>query len=305
MIRQKTLKNSMRASGIGLHSGRKVNLTLRPAPVNTGVVFRRVDLPGAPLIPARADHVVDTMLCTVLGNEHGRVGTVEHLMSALAGLQIDNVFIDIDGDEVPIMDGSSAPFVFLIQCAGIEEQKAPRLFIKIKKPFQVEAEGKVASFLPGEGFSIRFAIDFNHPMLRNQTAQVRLNETSFIREVSRARTFGFLKEVETLQSMGLAQGGSLDNAIVIDDYRIVNEGGLRYPDEFVRHKILDSVGDLYLLGHPVIGVFEAERSGHALNNRLLRGLLADESAYDLVQVPKEVGTSTPAKTETALHPQTI
>ncbi|MBF0187237.1 MAG: UDP-3-O-acyl-N-acetylglucosamine deacetylase [Magnetococcales bacterium] len=282
MLFQRTLKNTIRCTGIGLHSGEKAYLSLRPAPESAGIVFRRTDHDGAP-IPVTVENVVDSQLCTTLANSDGiRVSTVEHLLAAFAGLGVDNAYIDLDGPEVPIMDGSAAPFVFLIQCAGIVTQKMPKRWIRIRRPVTVEQDGKRASFEPSDRFQINFLIDFEHPMLSEQDIHLDLTETSFIKEVCRARTFGFLKDVETLQSQGLARGGSLDNAIVIDDFRILNEGGLRYENEFVRHKIMDAIGDLYLLGHPIIGRFSGTRSGHALNNRLLRKLLAEENAWEFV-----------------------
>lgn len=290
MVFQRTLKNIIRCTGIGLHSGAKTSLTLRPAPENSGIVFHRTDLSGA-LIPAQVGNVVDTRLCTTLTNQDdARVSTVEHLLAAFSGLGVDNAYVDLDSPEVPIMDGSAAPFVFLLQCAGIQTQKAPKKFIRIKKPVAVEdaERGASAAFEPSSGFQINFMIDFDHPLLNEQQIELDLSETSFVKEVSRARTFGFLKEVETLQSNGLARGGSLDNAIVIGDFRILNEGGLRYDNEFVRHKVIDAIGDLYLLGHPVIGRFRGVRSGHALNNNLLCKLLADAEAWEFVEgAPEE------------------
>lgn len=287
---QRTLKNTIRCTGIGLHGGEKIYLSLRPAPENTGIVFHRTDLGGA-LVHAKVENVVHTHLCTTIANADGvRVSTVEHLLAAFSGLGVDNAFVDLDGPEVPIMDGSAAPFVFLIQCAGIVEQKLPRRWIRIKRPVSVRDGEKKASFRPGEGFHVSFLIDFDHPMLNQQGAQLEVTENTFIKEVSRARTFGFLKEVETLKSKGLARGGSLDNAIVIGDFRILNEGGLRYENEFVRHKMIDAIGDLYLLGYPILGHFKGIRSGHALNNLLLRKLLAKEGAWEFVEgaAPQEV-----------------
>lgn len=284
MIRQRTLKNVIRATGVGLHTGDKVYLTLRPAAADTGIVFRRTDLD--PVVDIRADplNVGDTRLSTTLTNGDVRVSTVEHLLSAFAGLGIDNAFVDLSAAEVPIMDGSAAPFVFLLQSAGIEEQNRPRRFIAIKKPVLIEEGDKYARFDPFNGFKVEFSIDFDHPVFasRLQTATVDLSTTSFVKEISRARTFGFLRDIEALQQQDLALGGSLDNAVVVDDFRVLNEGGLRYEDEFVKHKILDAIGDLYLLGHPLIGAFRGHKSGHALNNRLLRTLIADESAWEEV-----------------------
>lgn len=284
MIKQRTLKNVIRATGVGLHSGKKVYLTLRPAAVNTGIIFRRIDLDEPVDIPALAENVCDTTLCTSISHNNAKVATVEHLLSAVAGLGIDNLYIDLTAPEVPIMDGSAGPFVFLIQSAGIQEQEAAKKFIRIKKALKVEEDEKSAAFKPYEGFKVSFGIDFQHPVFqgRPQTATLDLSVTSFVKDVSRARTFGFMSDYETLRENNLALGGSLDNAVVVDDYRILNEDGLRYEDEFVKHKILDAIGDLYLLGHGLIGAFEGYKSGHALNNALLRNLLADESAWEYV-----------------------
>jgi len=284
MIRQRTLRNTIRATGVGLHTGEKVYLTLRPAPVNTGIVFRRVDLDPMVEIPARAENVGDTTLSTTLVRGDVRVSTVEHLLSAMAGLGIDNACVELSAAEVPIMDGSAGPFVFLIQSAGIEEQDAPKQFIRIRRPVTVRDGDKTASFLPFNGFKVSFSIEFDHPVFRDRTghAEVDFSSTSFVKEVSRARTFGFMHEIEYLRSRGLAQGGSVDNAIVVDEYRILNEDGLRYEDEFVKHKILDAIGDLYLLGKSLIGEFRAHKSGHALNNALLRALIADADAWEVV-----------------------
>ena len=284
MIRQRTLKNSIKATGIGLHTGSKVYLTLKPAPVNTGIVFRRVDCDPVVEIEARAYNVSDTTLSTNLAKDGVRVATVEHLLSALAGLGIDNAYVELSAEEVPIMDGSAAPFVFLIQSAGIEEQQAPKQFIRIKKEVTVSSDGKSATFRPFDGFKVGFKIDFEHPAFegRNMEACLDFSSTSFVKEVSRARTFGFMRDIEYLRSQNLVLGGSFDNAIVVDDYRILNEDGLRYDDEFVKHKVLDAVGDLYLLGKSLIGEFFGYKSGHYLNNMLLRELLANEDAYELV-----------------------
>ncbi|MEH6580421.1 MAG: UDP-3-O-acyl-N-acetylglucosamine deacetylase [Halioglobus sp.] len=289
MIRQRTLRNAIKATGVGLHTGEKVYLTLNPAPINTGIVFRRVDLDPVVEIPARAENVGDTTLSTslVVGGE--RVSTVEHLLSAMAGLGIDNSYIDVSAPEVPIMDGSAGPFVFLIQSAGIEEQDAAKKFIRIKHPVTVEDGDKIASFLPFDGFKVSFTIDFDHPVFRDRTAkaEVDFSSTSFVKEVSRARTFGFMHEIEYLRSKGLARGGSVDNAIVVDEYRILNQDGLRYDDEFVKHKILDAIGDIYLLGHGLIGEFRAHKSGHALNNASLRALIAQPDAWEMVTFEDE------------------
>ncbi|WP_189445742.1 UDP-3-O-acyl-N-acetylglucosamine deacetylase, partial [Salinicola rhizosphaerae] len=284
MIKQRTLQNTIRATGVGLHSGEKVYLTLRPAAPNTGIVFVRTDLDPVVQIPADAASVTDTNLCTALSNGSAKVGTVEHLMSAFAGLGIDNAYVELSAPEVPIMDGSAGPFVFLIQSAGIAEQAAPKKFIRIKREITVEDDGKQATFLPHNGFKVSFAIDFDHPVLelQKQTASVDFSTTSFVKEVSRARTFGFMRDLEFLRSQNLALGGSLDNAIVVDDYRIVNQDGLRYEDEFVKHKMLDAIGDLYQLGHSLIGEFRGYKSGHGLNNQLCRELLAHPEAYEIV-----------------------
>jgi len=284
MIRQRTLKNVIRATGVGLHTGEKIYLTLRPAPVDTGIVFCRVDLDKVVLIRARPENVGDTRLSTTLVNGDVRISTVEHLLSAMAGLGIDNAFIDLSAAEVPIMDGSAGPFVFLIQSAGIEEQNAPKRFIRIKRPVQVEDGDKTARFEPFDGFKVGFTIEFDHPVFKSNTqhSEIDFSTTSFVKEVSRARTFGFMHEIEQLRARELALGGSLDNAVVLDEFRVLNEDGLRYRDEFVKHKILDAIGDLYLLGHSLIGAFSGYKSGHALNNRLLRALIADESAWEEV-----------------------
>ncbi|WP_417579770.1 UDP-3-O-acyl-N-acetylglucosamine deacetylase [Nitrincola sp.] len=284
MIKQRTLKTSIRATGIGLHSGQKVYLTLRPAAVNTGIVFRRVDQDPVVEIPGFATHVVDTVLSTNLSVDGVRVATVEHLMSALAGLGIDNLYVDLTAEEVPIMDGSAAPFVFLIESAGIAEQNAAKQFVRIKKPVTVEVDGKTASFKPYEGYKVGFRIEFDHPAFtdRHLEACLDFSSTAFVREVSRARTFGFMRDIEFLRSQNLALGGSFDNAIVVDDYRVLNEEGLRYENEFVKHKILDAVGDLYLLGKSLIGEYYGYKSGHHLNNLLLRKLLETEDAYEIV-----------------------
>lgn len=284
MLKQRTLKNLIKATGVGLHTGEKVYLTLRPAPVNTGVVFHRVDLDEPVSIPARPESVGDTTLSTALVKDGVRISTVEHLLSALAGLGIDNVHVDVSAPEVPIMDGSAGPFVFLIQSAGIEEQNAAKRFIRIRKPVVVEEDGKWARFDPFDGFKVAFCIDFEHPAIRGcgQEAVIDFSTTSFVKEVARARTFGFMNDIEYLQANNLALGGSMDNAIVMDDFRILNEDGLRYGDEFVKHKILDAIGDLYLLGHSLIGAYSGHKSGHALNNRLLRAVMAQEDAWEEV-----------------------
>jgi len=284
MIRQRTLKNSIKATGVGLHSGEKVYLTLRPAPVNTGIIFRRIDLETPMEIPARAENVGDTTLSTTLIKDGVRISTVEHLLSAMAGMGIDNAYIDLSASEVPIMDGSAGPFVFLLQSAGIVEQSAAKRFIRIKRNVVVEEGDKWVRFEPYEGFKVSFIIDFEHPAIqgRSQCAEIDFSSTSFVREVSRARTFGFMNQIEQLRANNLALGGSLNNAIVMDEYRILNEDGLRYEDEFVKHKILDAIGDLYLLGSSLIGAFSGHKAGHALNNKILRELLADTSAWEEV-----------------------
>lgn len=284
MPKQRTLKNVIKATGIGVHTGEKVYLTLRPAPINTGIVFRRIDLNPVVEIPAQVGNVGDTRLSTCLVKDGARVATIEHLMSAIAGFGIDNLFVDLTAGEVPIMDGSAGPYVFLIQSAGIEEQSALKKFIRIKKKIMVENGDKKAWVEKFEGFKISFTIDFDHPILRksNQSATLDFSSTSFVKEVSRARTFGFLSEFEYLRQHNLALGASLDNAIALDEFGIVNEDGLRYDDEFVKHKILDAVGDLYLLGHSLIGAFTGYKSGHNLNNQLLRALQADTSAWEIV-----------------------
>ena len=274
----------IRATGVGLHTGKKVYLTLHPAPANNGIIFRRVDLDPVVEISAHAENVGDTMMSTSLAKGDVTISTVEHLLSAFAGLGIDNAYVDVSAAEVPIMDGSAGPFVFLIQSAGIEEQNAAKEFIRIKKPIMVEDGDKSARFEPFEGFKVSFAIEFDHPFFEESSkfASIDFSSTSFVKEVSRARTFGFLKDTEALREKNLVLGGSLNNAVVVDDYRVLNEDGLRYDDEFVKHKILDAIGDLYLLGHSLIGAFEGNKSGHALNNRLLRALLANEDAWELV-----------------------
>ncbi|WP_297812413.1 UDP-3-O-acyl-N-acetylglucosamine deacetylase [uncultured Methylophaga sp.] len=284
MIKQRTLKNVIRATGVGLHSGEMVYLTLRPAAPNTGIIFRRVDLDPVVEIQAKAENVGETALSTTLVEHGERVSTVEHLLSAFAGLGIDNAYIDLNAPEVPIMDGSAGPFVFLVQSAGIEEQNVAKQFIRIKKPVTLEDGDKWARFEPFDGFKVSFTIDFEHPAFtgRPQKVDVDFSSTSFVREVSRARTFGFMKDIEKLRENNLALGGSMDNAIVVDDYRVLNEDGLRYEDEFVRHKVLDAIGDLYLLGHSLIGAFSGYKSGHEVNNKLLRKLLAQEDAWELV-----------------------
>ena len=284
MIRQRTLRNSIKATGVGLHTGEKVLLTLSPAPVDTGIVFRRTDLNPVAEIPARADLVGETTLSTCLIHNDARVSTIDHLLSAMAGLGVDNAYVDVTAPEIPIMDGSAAPFVFLLQSAGLVEQHAPKKFIRVKREVTVTDGDKSAKFLPLEGFKISFGIDFDHPVFKHRaaTTEIDFSTTSFVREISRARTFGFVEEIEYLRSKGLARGGSMDNAIVIDDYKVLNNDGLRYEDEFVKHKVLDAIGDLYLLGYSLIGEYQAFKSGHALNNQALRTLISQKEAWEMV-----------------------
>jgi len=281
MLKQRTLKNSIRATGVGLHTGRKVLMALRPGPANSGIVFRRTDLDEPADIHATAENVGETTLGTTLIQGDVKVSTIEHLLSAFAGLGIDNAVVELSSSEVPIMDGSAGPFVFLLQSAGLEEQNSAKKFVRILKRVKVEDGDKWARFDPYDGFKVNFEIEFDHPVFkrRSQVASMDFSTTTFLREVSRARTFGFMRDLEYMRSRNLALGGNLDNAIVLDEYRILNEDGLRYEDEFVKHKILDAIGDLYLLGHSLIGEFSGYKSGHALNNRLLRALIADRSAW--------------------------
>jgi UDP-3-O-[3-hydroxymyristoyl] N-acetylglucosamine deacetylase len=301
MIHQRSIKTKVQTTGVGLHTGARVKLTLRPALPNTGIVFHRTDLDQPASFRIAPELVVDTRLCSALEGNGAKVATVEHLMSALAGLGIDNLHIDIDGPEVPILDGSAAPFVYLLQSAGIELLNAPKRFIRVKQTVRVEEGDKSAEFRPYEGFSLTFRIDFDHPVFRNASPEVTLDfsRQSYIQEVSRARTFGFVKDVEYLRSHGLALGGTLDNAIVLDEYRVLNNEGLRYADEFVKHKVLDAVGDLYLTGYPILGAFTAYKSGHGLNNKLLRTLMASADAWEWQEFPDI--TSTP-KTVFSMHP---
>ena len=287
MLAQRTLKNVIRATGVGLHSGEKVYLTLRPAAVDTGIVFRRVDLDPVVDIPASAELVTETMLCTGLSQGAGKVLTIEHLMSAFAGLGIDNAYVDLSAPEVPIMDGSAGPFVFLLQSAGIVEQAALKRFIRITRPLEVRDGDKLARFEPYDGFKLGFTIQFDHPMIPStqSRAEVEFSTAAYVKEVSRARTFGFMRDLEFMRERNLGLGGSMDNAIVLDEFRVLNDDGLRYGDEFVRHKILDAVGDLYLAGHPILGAFEGYKSGHALNNKLVRALLAERTAWEEVVFP--------------------
>lgn len=283
MLRQRTLKNTIRATGVGLHTGKKVYMSLRPAAANTGIVFRRVDLDPPVDIPGDARLVGETQLGTTLVQGEVKVATVEHLLSALAGLGIDNAYVDLSAAEVPIMDGSAAPFVFLLQSAGVVEQNAPKKFLRIRKPVRVEDGDKWAELRPHAGCRFNFRIEFDHPVFRRhaQSASIDFSTTSFLKEVSRARTFGFAREIEMLRTRQLTLGGSMANAIVIDDYRILNEDGLRFEDEFVKHKILDAIGDLYLLGHGLIGEYSGHKSGHGLNNQLVRAVLADATAWEI------------------------
>jgi len=284
MLRQRTLKNTIRATGVGLHSGKKVLMVLRPAPVDTGIIFRRVDLEEPVDVVAHAKNVGDTMLGTTLISDGVRVATIEHLLSAFAGLGLDNAYVDLSAEEVPIMDGSAGPFVFLLQSAGIEEQAAPKRFARILERIEVRDGDKWARFEPYNGFRVNFEIEFDHPIFkkRAQTASMEFSTTSFLKEISRARTFGFMRDLEFLRARNLALGGTMENAIVLDDYRILNEDGLRYEDEFVKHKILDAIGDLYLLGRSLIGEFSGHKSGHALNNQLVRKLIDTPSAWEEV-----------------------
>ncbi len=282
MLKQRTLKKVVSATGVGLHNGEKVTLTLKPAAVDTGIVFRRSDLPGMPEIQAIPDAVRDTRMCSALEHNGARVATVEHLMSALAGLGVDNIIVEVSASEIPIMDGSSGPFIFLLQSAGIKEQESAKKFIRIKKLVEVKDGDKWVRFEPYHGFKMDFTIDFAHPVFENSGQNVKIDfaDNNYIKEISRARTFGFMHEVEYLRANGLARGGSLDNAIVLDEFRILNTDGLRYEDEFAKHKVLDAIGDLYMLGHPLLGAFTAYKSGHGLNNQLLRALMADSTAWE-------------------------
>ena len=282
MLKQRTLKSLIRASGVGLHSGDRVTMVLRPAAPDTGIVFRRVDLEQPVDLPASALMVGDTRMCSCLERDGVKVGTIEHLMSAFAGLGIDNAYVDLDAAEVPILDGSAAPFVFLIQSAGIEEQSAAKKFIRVKKPIEVRDGDKWARFSPYEGYRLKFSIVFNHPAIDRTGQEVTIDfaENSYVREVARARTFGFMQEVEWLRENGLAQGGGLENAVVLDEFRVLNADGLRYGDEFVKHKVLDAIGDLYLIGYPLLAEFSAHKSGHALNNQLARALLEARDSWE-------------------------
>jgi UDP-3-O-[3-hydroxymyristoyl] N-acetylglucosamine deacetylase len=301
MIQQRTLKNTIRATGVGLHSGDKVYMTLRPAPVNHGIVFRRVDLDPVVEVPAKAELVTEVTLCTGLTCNDAKVQTVEHLMSALAGLGVDNIIVELSSAELPIMDGSAGPFVFLLQSAGIVEQDAPKRFIRVLKTVEVTEGDKVARFTPYEGYKLGFTIQFDHPMIpaKQSRQEIEFSTLAYTKEISRARTFGFMRDLEYMRERNLGLGGSMDNAIVLDEFRVLNDDGLRYADEFVRHKILDAIGDLYLAGGQVLGAYEGFKSGHALNNKLVRALMADASAwewvsYDSPAVPDPVEYATPA-----------
>ena len=289
MVKQRTLKNTIRATGVGLHTGDKVYLTLRPAEPDTGIKFRRVDLDEPVTIVARPENVGETMLSTTLVQDGVKISTVEHLLSALAGLGVDNAIIDVSAAEVPIMDGSAGPFVFLLQSAGVQEQEAFKKYIRIKQKICVEEGEKWASFEPFDGFKVTFTIDFEHPVFEDhlKTATMDFSSTSFVKEVSRARTFGFMKDIEFLRENNLALGGSLDNAIVVDEEKVINEDGLRYADEFVKHKILDAIGDLYLLGHTLIGEYKGFKSGHGLNNKLLHALISAPDSWEMVTFEEE------------------
>jgi UDP-3-O-[3-hydroxymyristoyl] N-acetylglucosamine deacetylase len=304
MLRQRTLKSLVSATGVGLHTGQKVRMSLRPAQPDTGVVFRRLDLPGAADVPARADLVGETRLCSCLVRGDVKIYTIEHLMSALSGLGVDNVYVDLDGPEVPIMDGSAAPFALLIQQAGIEEQGAPKRFLRVKKRVEAKDGDKWAALEPYEGFKLSFSIVYKHPVIEksNTSLTVDFATTSYLKEVARARTYGFMHDVEDLRNVGLALGGGLENAVVLDEHRVLNAEGLRFGDEFIRHKILDAIGDLYLLGRPFLAAFSAHKSGHALNNLLLRELVADPSATEVVTF--ERAEEAPAGVAGLLRPAT-
>jgi UDP-3-O-[3-hydroxymyristoyl] N-acetylglucosamine deacetylase len=293
MIRQRTIKNQIQTTGVGLHSGKKVTMTLRPAPVNTGIVYRRVDLQPPVDFPLNAESVNDTVLSTNIINAKGiRVSTVEHLNAALSGLGIDNIFVEMDAAEVPVMDGSAGPFVYLLLGAGITELSAPKKFLRVKDKVRIADGDKWAELSPFHGFSLDFTSDFDHPVIAagSQRYHLDFSAESFVQEISRARTFGFIRDIDYLQAHALSLGASLDCAIVLDDYRVLNPEGLRFPDEFVRHKMLDAIGDLFVCGHNVIGAFSAFKSGHALNNKLLRAVLADENAWEYVTFENETDT---------------
>lgn len=301
MVRQRTLKNIIRATGVGLHSGEKVYLTLKPAPVNTGIVFVRTDLEPPVEIRGAAQSVGATNFATALSDGGVTVSTVEHLLSAMAGLGVDNAYVELSSSEVPLMDGSASPFVFLLQSAGIEEQEAPKKFIRIKKLIRVEDGDKYASLEPYSGFRLSFTIDFQHPAIDEevQFTSVDFSTTTFVKEISRARTFGFMKDIEYFNNNNLARGANMENAVVLDDYRVLNDEGLRYRDELVRHKVLDAIGDLYLLGHSVIGEYKAFKSGHGLNNKLLLELLQNEDAWEYVTFEEDASLNPISFTESA------
>lgn len=293
MIRQRTLKEMVKTTGVGLHSGRKVTLTLRPAPANTGIIYRRTDVNPPVDFKSDADSVRDTMLCTALVNDDGvRISTVEHLNAALAGMGIDNIIIEVDAPEIPIMDGSASPFVYLLQSAGIDTLNAPKKFIRIKKPVRIEDGDKWAELVPYNGFRMDFQIDFDHPAIDSDEQHMLFDFSTqaFIKDISRARTFGFMRDIEALQSQNLCLGGSFDNAIVLDEYRILNEDGLRYDNEFVTHKVLDAIGDLYMSGYSIVGELRAYKTGHALNNQLLRALLANQDAWEWATFEEKLGS---------------
>lgn len=290
MIYQRTLKEPIRAVGVGLHSGEKVELTLSPAAADTGIVFRRIDLPDRPSLKVGPDLVNDTRLSSTLVKDNVRVATIEHLMSAFAGLGIDNVLVDVTASEMPIMDGSAAPFLYLIQQAGVKEQMpARKRYVRVKKMVEAIEGDKWVRLLPFEGYKVKLTIEFKHPAFQKsaQTVELDFANTSYIKEVARARTFGFMHEVEYMRTNNLGQGGSMENAIVLDEYKVLNQEGLRFEDEFVRHKVLDAIGDLYILGHPLIAAFEGFKSGHAMNNKLLRVLLADPDAWEIVSFDEQ------------------
>lgn len=303
MIKQRTLKAIVSATGVGLHGGRRVEMTLRPAAPDTGIVFRRVDLDPPVDMPADPYAVVDTRMCSGLQKGTAKVGTVEHLMSALAGLGVDNCYVDIDAPEIPILDGSAAPFVFLIQSVGLEFQNAPKRFLRVKKPVEYVEGDKSVRLEPYDGFKLSFAIHFNHPAIDNTGTEVTVDFAAqqYTRDVARARTFGFVQDLEVLIGMGLAKGGSLDNAIVLDEYRILNPDGLRYSDEFVKHKVLDAIGDLYICGHPLLAHYVANKAGHALNNQILRVLLEDKEAWEIVTFEDDAQVPAPLRGQLALQ----
>ena len=304
MIRQRTLKTIVKATGVGLHGGQRVEMCLRPAAPDTGIVFRRVDLNPPVDMPADPYSVVDTRLCSGLQKGEAKIGTVEHLMSALAGLGVDNCYVDVDAPEIPILDGSAAPFVFLLQSAGFEQQNAPKRFIRVKKPVEFKEGDKWVRLEPYDGFKLRFSIHFNHPAIDSTDTEVTVDfaQQVYARDVARARTFGFMQDVETMRNLGLALGGSLDNAIVMDEYRVLNPDGLRYTDEFVKHKVLDAIGDLFLAGHPLLAAYSAHKSGHALNNQILRVLLEDQEAWEIVTFESDSVVPEPLRGQLALLP---